>query len=201
MSQQDVVLILANKMQADKLGLGGTFLLPDCTLSIDHKFENDVTEHPIDRGSSVSDHVVNKNVTFSVSGVYNTYSLQKYVQDGVSTQNRVADAYKKLLDLRNSKQQFTLVSRYDIYQNCVVKSLSIPVAPTDGNTLIFSMEITQVRVSQPFRQVTLVQLEDVSEQFVDAAQLKKEAGTKQRTKTSTTPIVNQADKVINGGSG
>lgn len=200
MEEEDnsVTLIVANKKSASK-GLTGTILLPDCVVSIDHKFENEVTEHPVDGKASVSDHVVNKNVTFTVSGVYNTYSVDKYFNDSVSAKNRIAEAYNKLLYLRDSKVPFRLVSKYAAYNNCVVRSLNIPVAPDDGNTLIFSMEIVQIRLSKDFDEVRLAQVEDVSQPFVDSAQIKTQSGVKSKTKVSTDKTINQASKVINGG--
>ena len=191
-----VVLIIANKQQASAVG---TLLLPDCVVSITHKFENEVTEHPIDGKASISDHVVNRNVTITLSGIYNTYAIQKYKNDSVSSTNRVAEAYRKLLDLRNSRTPFSVVSKYDVYNDCVVKSLSIPVAPDDGNTLIFNMDVVQVRLSKDFDNVRLVNIEDVSVGVVDSAQVKSQSGVKQKTRTLSDPIVTQLDNIVNGG--
>lgn len=193
-----IVFVIANK-RSYAADTESTLLFTDCTVSIDHKFENEITEHPVDGDSNIADHIVNKNVVISFSGIYSAYNLTQYNGDSVPAENRVAEAYSKLLALRNNKQKFSVVSRYDIYNNCVVKSLSIPIAADGGNSLIFSMEVQQIRVTDKFDTVTLVRTEDISQEYADAAALKLSAGNKQKTRTSSSSSVLQLDLLENGG--
>jgi hypothetical protein len=197
---ESIVLVIANKKDIARSGLDGTILFPDCTMSIEHRFENEVTEHPIDGKANVSDHVVNKNQTISISGIYNTFNIVQYTGDAVGAQNRVARAYAQLLRLRNDKVRFSIVSRYDTYNNCVIKSLTIPIAPDNGNSLIFNMEVVQVRVSDNIQSVQLIQVENLNESMLDNAAFKKKLGTKQKDRVSTDAAVNRLDAIENGGS-
>lgn len=182
---KDLVFIVANKRSftgndATASVAGRTALFPDCTVSISHKWDNDVTEHPIERGAAVSDHVSQKNAVFEISGIFNQYSLQKYNGNVVETGQKIQDAYDYLLTLRNTGVPFTLVSKYSTYNDCVVKSLEIPVAPTDGNnTLIFSMTAHQIRQVSS-EQVRIAQIENVSIPYQDTASSKTSEGSKQK---------------------
>jgi hypothetical protein len=177
----DLVFIVANKQSQSVNSdfAGRPMLFPDCTVSIGHRWDNDVTEHPIERGSSVVDHVVCKNATFSISGVFNKYSLSNYTNNVVSSENKVQEAYEYLLALRNNRTPFTLVSKFSSYPDCVVKSLDIPVSPADGDsTLIFSMELQQVRLVES-ESITLVRATEVKSEFFDTVQTKLSTGKAQ----------------------
>lgn len=161
-----IVFIVANKKSSSQLG--GLQYFPDCTVSISHTFDNDVTEHTVEDGSSFTDHIQNKNAMFSVSGIYNTVSFNKYLGDTLNQQDRVTNAYKFLKGLRDDRKTFTLVSKYDVYKDCTIKSLRFPVAPTDGNTLLFEMDIVQVRKSK-LELVNIVTVANVIESKQDDA--------------------------------
>lgn len=139
-----IVFIVANKKKGGA-SVEGMKYFPDCTVSISHTFDNDVTEHAVEQGGQFSDHVQVKNNMFSVSGIYNAKGIDIYAGDTIGQQSRVEDAYSFLKSLRDDKKLFTLISKYDSYNNCTIKSLRFPVAPTDGNTLIFEMDVTQIR--------------------------------------------------------
>lgn len=196
---KDIVFVIANKKSEAFAGREGTILFTDCTVSIEQQFDNDITEHPIDGDANIVDHIVNKNMTLRFTGIYNVHTLVRYTGDSVPSQNRVAEAYNRLVALRNDKVRFSVVSRYDVHSDMVVKSLSIPVAADDGNSLIFNMELQQVRASKPFNPIPLVRTEDISQPFVDSAAIKVQSGNKQKTRTSALPIVNQLDMLENGG--
>jgi hypothetical protein len=122
---------------------------------------------------------VSKNATFSISGIFNKYSLSQYANNIVSGENKVQEAYDYLLSLRNNKTPFTLVSKFSAYPDCVVKSLEIPVTPTDGNsTLVFSMTVQQIRFSES-EDVTLVRAIEVESTFFDTASSKESTGKAQ----------------------
>jgi hypothetical protein len=173
---ENLVFIAANKQTTSFSGR--PVLLPDCTVSINHKFSNSVTEHPIELGSSVVDHVVNKNLVMNISGIFNQHSLMQYSQSVLNPESKVQEAYDYLVSLRNNRTPFVVVSKYDVYNDCIIRELEIPVAPTDGkSTLIFNMEIVQIRFARS-EQVTLVQVQDVSTPFKDSAAAKQSTGNK-----------------------
>jgi hypothetical protein len=162
-----ISFIVANKKKSNA-NVDGIKYFPDCTVSISHTFDNEVTEHAIENGASFSDHSQRKNNKFSVSGVYNTKSLNVYTGDNISQDNRIPDAYSFLVNLRESRSRFTLVSKYASYPNCTITSLRFPVAPTDGNTLLFEMDISQIRLSS-LEQVNIVVVDNVTDSKKDDA--------------------------------
>jgi hypothetical protein len=158
-----IVFIVANKKGNAGVDVGGDNYFTDCTLSINHTFSNQVTEHAVEEGANFSDHVQVMSNTFSVSGMYNKVSINPYEGNSLGKSvERLQEAYQFLLKLRNSKERFTLVSKFDSYPDCVVSSLSIPVNPDNSNSLMFSMEIKQIRVAKT-NVVNIVQTDNVAD--------------------------------------
>ena len=175
-----IVFIVANKQNnAGIEDIAGDKYFTDCTLSISHTFSNQVTEHAVEDKASFSDHVQVMNNTFTVSGMYNKVTINPYTTNSIdSSLERLKQAYKFLLDLRDNRSIFTLVSKYDAYPNCVVSNLSIPVNPDNSNGLQFDMEIKQIRVAST-SSVNIVQTGNVAEFKKDDAANQVSGGKKQ----------------------
>lgn len=176
----DVVFITANKranqgFEAEVKGF------TDCTTSITHTFQNEVSELPIETGEAVSDHIQKKNNKFSIQGVYDRFSLVQYKEDAISYEDRLNKAYAFLLGLRDNKTVFTLITNLDVYENCAVSNLVFTTTPETSNSLSFSMDVTQIRTATVQR-VNIVQVAKVVDSKKADAASSTPAG-KQKTDT------------------
>ncbi len=154
-----ITFIVANKSGNSEIA--GEKYFTDTTVTITHDFSNSVTEHPVETGVSFSDHVQVKNNRFTLSGVFGAFTLNQYAGDSIGYgKDRVKDAYTFLTRLRNDREVFTLVSKYDVYENCVIESLSIPVNADSATSLYFDLNIIQIRVAST-ESVSLVKVENV----------------------------------------
>lgn len=142
-----IVFIVANKRASQSVddGVAGSKYFTDCTVSIQHSFTNTITEYRVETGVSGSDHIQVNSDSFTVNGVFNNIPLNRYAGDTLKYTNRVAEAYKFLKKLRDDRAIFTLVSAYDVYDNCAIESLNIPKGVEDGNALFFDMTIKRIR--------------------------------------------------------
>jgi hypothetical protein len=142
-----IVFIVANKRASQSVddGVAGSKYFTDCTISIQHSFTNTITEYRVETGVSGSDHIQVNSDSFTVNGVFNNIPLNRYAGDTLKYTNRVAEAYKFLKKLRDDRVIFTLVSAYDVYDNCAIESLNIPKGVEDGNALFFDMTIKRIR--------------------------------------------------------
>lgn len=173
-----ITFIVANKSKNTEIA--GEKYFTDSTVSITHDFSNSVTENPVEDGVSFSDHVQVKNNRFTVSGVFGAFSVNNYAADTLSQdKERIKEAYAFLTNLRNNKTVFTLVSMYDVYENCVIESLSIPVNTESSSSLYFDMTLVQIRKAS-VQSTNLVRVENVITAKKDDA-----ASTSNGGKTST----------------
>lgn len=135
----------------------------DATTSITPNFTTNITEHPIESGSSISDHVYMRNTTIKIEGVIggsnSLYEFQDNLVDSSTliaspqgnTVNKAANprvkrAYDEIRQLFDAREPFTLISRLERYPNCIIRSLSLPQNTETSEVLMISMEIEQLRI-------------------------------------------------------
>jgi hypothetical protein len=124
----------------------GSIIWFDCAEQVDHVFPSKVTEFPIEDGASVSDHIVNGNATFSITGIFSDARLRKPDAQGNATaplQPTQTETYQSLLKLRNDRRSFSLLTPLDTYTNIVLKNLGMP--RDKGDALSVKMEFEQIR--------------------------------------------------------
>ena len=120
----------------------GKRLIFDAATDISHEFTAKVTSFPVEDKSEVSDHIVNENPSFSVSGVFSDASLNilsipnHYKQDIV---------YKMLLEVRDAKKTVSLITPLDIYSDLLLTSLSFPRTAGNGRALFVEMTFEKIR--------------------------------------------------------
>ena len=124
----------------------GSVIWFDCAEQVDHVFPSKVTEFPIEDGASVSDHIVNGNATFSITGIFSDARLRKPDAQGKATapqQPTQTETYQALLKLRDDRKSFSILTPLDTYTNLVLKNLGMP--RDKGDALSVKMEFEQIR--------------------------------------------------------
>lgn len=124
----------------------GDVILFDCATEMNHTFPSKVTEFPVEDGASISDHIVNGNATFSVTGIFSDARLRKPDENGESTlpeQPTQSETYDMLRDLRDNRESFSLLTPLDTYTDIVLKNMSMP--RDSGDALKVQMEFEQIR--------------------------------------------------------
>lgn len=124
----------------------GSVIWFDCATDVNHTWPTKVTEYPVESGASVSDHMVNGNATFSVTGVFSDARMRKPDPKGNATlpdQPSQSDTYRALQKLRDDRIAFSLLTALDTYPNIVLKNMGMP--RDSGNALKVTMEFEQIR--------------------------------------------------------
>lgn len=131
-----------------------TVFVFDALTNKEVEWNNDITKHPVESGSDITDNVVNKNDTISVVGYISNTPVEGMI-DSISQNreveeagNRVQQAYDLFKELRQSKRPFTIVTELDTYPNCLISSLAFPEEGGKSNldVLEVKMELEQVRI-------------------------------------------------------
>jgi hypothetical protein len=107
----------------------GDVVWMDAVLSFSESYSSSVTKHQIESGSSISDHIIQDNAKFSISGVVTevdfckTFDLQKISQDVIPNQENI----------KNLEFQPTQVLIGSSQQNPLVKLLPSSISQFIGN--------------------------------------------------------------------
>jgi hypothetical protein len=118
----------------------GTKLVFDAATDID--FPTKVTSYPVEDKASVSDHKVNENPVFSISGVFSEAMLDVAFTQNTLTHNQVRDA---LLAIRDSDETVILRTPLDISDDLVLTNLSFPKSAGQGVALYVDMTFEKIR--------------------------------------------------------
>lgn len=128
--------------------IGG--IIPDVTIEEHHTDTLTITEHPIEKGASVSDHAFlnPSEVTMRVAWSSSRSLANSIVTGTILTGaiNSVAELYRQLLDRQKSREPFDLVTGKRTYESMLIKSLSVTTDKDSENALIVTAILRQVRL-------------------------------------------------------
>lgn len=135
----------------------------DCTVTETHTATSTVTQHPVESGANITDHIRPDPVKLAITGIVSdtpigAREVQKALNvGGVSVQIRQQDtptspvgfgraAWSKLEEIRNAAKPVTVLTRDKKYESMAMVSLSIPKKAKNGGALYFTAQFEQVRI-------------------------------------------------------
>lgn len=136
----------------------------DVAESEEHTFENDVTEHPVESGADITDHVRARAIVVTVEGIVSDTPLEalarrrnELVEIGGETFAKPSEeAFARLLEINDSREPITIETSLKTYSDMVLQSLSAPRNAGTGEALRFSATFKQVRLVTSERTTVLV---------------------------------------------
>lgn len=160
----------------------------DANLEEGHEWSAEVTTNPVEFGSPVADHIIEQpdrikirgfvtdsplNASASILGLFNLTPVE----------NKTQPVFDLLNALIKSKEVITVYTKYQIYTDMVLTSVTIPRAPNVGEAIEFTAEFIHIR--------------KVSTQMVDVPpgiNQKKEAKSNKALGRKTDPSKNAGKK-------
>jgi hypothetical protein len=115
----------------------------DATIATGLSFPSTVTEHAIEDGSTIADHVRNNPDVVTVTGfVTNTPA----VLAGVGADDGLArGALDSLLEMRDNKEIVQIVTDVKLFTDMMMTSLDVPRDAANANSLNFTAVFQEVR--------------------------------------------------------
>lgn len=101
-------------------------------ISEDSIDELEITQHPVQRGASITDHAFLKPVTVTINFVY---------APGATPLEQI---YQNLLDLQASREPFTIVTGKRVYKDMLCRALNLTTDVTKENVLYLVGDFQQV---------------------------------------------------------
>ena len=145
--------------------------LIDVTLSEDHKFESEVTEYPVESGSTVSDNIRPKPIMVTMEGLVSNTPLAsmaavrrtrppaeaallalgsvgaagalRAASSGVKTSE---EAYQHLLTIYERREPVTIRTSLGTFENMALESLNFPRSSGEPDGLRFTASFKQIVV-------------------------------------------------------
>lgn len=164
----------------------------DATVDEHHEFSNEITDHPIETGSFVTDHVYEQPRKVSIEGEV-TNSPVQYFGNIIGISDRKAEAFDQLVALRDSRDIVTLVTGLKIYNDMAIESIVIPRNQRTGERLQFTATFKQIR--KVSSQVVGVISENVAEPQKDQASSEVDIG-RQEPAEATAPQAERGASIL-----
>lgn len=133
---------------------GGTPLSVDLVLSEDYSYPSDITQYPVESGSTMSDHILNKAFTITVQPFVTQNPI--YISNGEDKTTAAAqavwaqavqNAYKTLKALRAARQLVTLITGLDRFPNMALADLRFNRDRKTTNVLIFTAKFQEFNIT------------------------------------------------------
>lgn len=138
-------------------------LILDASHVEDVKYSAKLTDHYVEDGSVISDHILLQPVSFSLEGSVSDDSLDivgyaetvftSIINNNVSSllsnkgPKQIA-AYQLLTSLVNSKTLVTVVAYLDTFTDMCIENLTFPVDANTGNRLFFKMDLKKANFAR-----------------------------------------------------
>lgn len=136
----------------------------DATITELHTAEAEITEHPVEDGAAIVDHVRPKADTIQIEGVISNTPIPApgdaltrkttsaggvpvtYDSRGEIDGSRASKAYQTLLDIRDKSLLVDVFTPLRQYENMAMQSLTVPRNKTTGEAIRFTAVLKQVTV-------------------------------------------------------
>ena len=111
----------------------------DTMVTEEHRVSSRVTYYPVERGTIVSDHIINEPDTIILSGLVTDTPLNLFAPF-----NRSIAAFNALLQIHERRELIDVVTGIKIYRNMAITSLDVPRNMKTGQTLTFNIELQRI---------------------------------------------------------
>lgn len=155
MTGREVISIIYNK---PKSAIGE--LMVDAFISESHAFSNEISEHPIDSGFSIVDHIQNKPISLSLDGIISNTPMDLIGLAAIDSVNRLLTkennnfsemSFKKIEELFAKREPITIATSLKSYPNMVLESLTIERGGGGSEYLSFKCTAKQIRIVEQER--------------------------------------------------
>lgn len=143
----DLVLLLqpavtgAEIAVEDEAGVVRESLVFEATLSESHEQAYKVSEHPLEFGAVVADHIVREPFSLQVTVVVSRSPLQARFRENA----RLEREWLRLLELGDARGVVTVVTSLLVYRNMAIESISAPRSADDGESMNVDITFREVQ--------------------------------------------------------
>lgn len=187
-------LFWGGKWHKSSISSKARFIELDLVLKETHSFDSELTEFPIESGSFISDHIIVKPKTLSMTGWISDYPLEDD-HLGLSIGGRTQTLFDQLMELHDTREAVLVHTQYHDYQNMVMTACSIPRERNTYQALHVMLEFKEAVITT----VRSVKLPPGIGSNTSASMEKKAKTTdsKGKKKTEANPEGNGSTSILN----
>lgn len=119
----------------------------DAVTDISYIFSSSPTAHPVDDKSSITDHVIQNNDTFTITGSVSNSPVQIFAGNTFEYgpgRNRSSDALNKLKQFKESAEVIILSTDFGTISSCIIKRISGRLTADTKNAYLITLELEKI---------------------------------------------------------
>lgn len=117
----------------------------DVIVSESHKAAASTTSHPVEDGSTISDHVSLEPATLDLTGIISRHPVM-YAASLSQSPTRDADAYEALQTLHTSRTPMTVTTSIGVHQNMIMTSLEVSRDLSTATAIVARMSFVRIAI-------------------------------------------------------
>lgn len=119
----------------------------DVNLEETHEWTNDVTSNPVERGVQITDHIRPLSDKVSITGMISNSGISEDALQAIENEfDMVESTFDLLHKIKEDGKLVTVYTKYAIYEDMAIQSISIPRSSALGDSINFSMQFIAVRI-------------------------------------------------------
>jgi len=183
---------------------GREVLTLDACTSQSHGRESTVTDHPVEDGADISDHIRPEAKRLSITGVVSATPIKGALEvlaealSAALTGGRTTKAFDRLEKAMADRELVTVETSLMVYKDMAITSVTMPREVETGGDFVFSMELRQIRYATSETVIVPADALGKPKPGAEPAQAKAQV---QKTRDQATPAVNKGigNKTDGGG--
>lgn len=116
----------------------------DLILSEAHNLSNDVTEHVVEDGSRITDHIKNNLENGSLSGLITNFSIKRKFEPG----NFAQDAHDEMKRIWKSRELVTITTIMEKYENVAITNIDEARSEETGEATVLNVTFKKVEIKK-----------------------------------------------------
>lgn len=115
----------------------------DLLMSEQHTFNNQVSDHNVEDGSVIADHIKNELENGSIVGLITNFSIRA---TNIEFSNRAQKAFDELVDLWKRRELVTVVTVMRVYTDVAITGVSVARSAETGEAIALNISFRKVRI-------------------------------------------------------
>jgi hypothetical protein len=125
----------------------------DLLLNEAHNFQNTITQHPVEDGSVITDHIKNELISGSFSGMVSSHSIRlrtfsnfgDLVEDTFSFVDAEQKAFDTLEEIWKARTPVTITTLMRVYNNVGITNIRTSKSADDGRSITFEIGFRELK--------------------------------------------------------
>jgi hypothetical protein len=190
----------------------------DAALRETHTHEAEATEHPVEKGANITDHIRQKPDGLTIEGVFtNTQLSEDGVTRAIETGGVIFETtvladeesragavgyaeacYRKLVEAKEAGKLVSVVTGLRSYDNMAITSITVPRDATIGDAVQFTIVLKQIIIVST--RLTKVDVREPKPKGKTKLGRQAAGAASEPTKTKAKSLLLQADEGLAGGA-